>query len=56
MLLHSQQIDVSYFAAGILAHLASEGEKAWTETGVEVSWHQALSNLGKHTGPKPVIL
>lgn len=28
-LLHSQQIDVSYFAAGIMAHLAAEGPVAW---------------------------
>lgn len=28
-LLHSQQIDVSYFAAGIMAHLAAEGPAAW---------------------------
>ncbi|OQR66240.1 protein zyg-11B-like [Tropilaelaps mercedesae] len=28
-LLHSQHIDVSYFAAGIVAHLASDGERAW---------------------------
>lgn len=28
-LLHSQQIDVSYFAAGIMAHLAAEGPTAW---------------------------
>lgn len=29
-LLHSQEVEVSYFAAGILAHLTSRGEKAWT--------------------------
>lgn len=28
-LLHSRQIDVSYFAAGIMAHLAAEGPVAW---------------------------
>lgn len=28
-LLHSSQIDVSYFAAGIFAHLASDGPEAW---------------------------
>ena len=28
-LLHSQHIDVSYFAAGIVAHLASDGSDAW---------------------------
>lgn len=29
-LLHSTEVEVSYFAAGILAHLTSRGEKAWT--------------------------
>ncbi|CAG01679.1 unnamed protein product, partial [Tetraodon nigroviridis] len=29
-LLHSQEVEVSYFAAGILAHLTSRGEKAWS--------------------------
>ncbi|KAM9358319.1 protein zyg-11 homolog [Symphorus nematophorus] len=29
-LLHSQEVEVSYFAAGILAHLTSRGEEAWT--------------------------
>ncbi|BFY99650.1 hypothetical protein BsWGS_02689 [Bradybaena similaris] len=28
-MLHGQHIDVSYFAAGILAHLCSDGEDAW---------------------------
>lgn len=28
-LLHTAHIDVSYFAAGIVAHLASDGEEAW---------------------------
>nr|KAG5711819.1 hypothetical protein BaRGS_023583 [Batillaria attramentaria] len=28
-LLHTNHIDVSYFAAGIVAHLASDGEEAW---------------------------
>lgn len=28
-LLKSENIDVSYFAAGIVAHLASDGEKQW---------------------------
>ncbi|KAK7100174.1 hypothetical protein V1264_023165 [Littorina saxatilis] len=28
-LLHTKHIDVSYFAAGIVAHLASDGEEAW---------------------------
>ncbi|KAG5881719.1 hypothetical protein JTB14_037935 [Gonioctena quinquepunctata] len=30
ILLKSENIDVSYFAAGIIAHLASEGEEHWT--------------------------
>ncbi|XP_051954152.1 protein zyg-11 homolog [Xyrauchen texanus] len=29
-LLNSSEVEVSYFAAGILAHLASRGEKVWT--------------------------
>uniref|UniRef100_A0A8C5BDU4 Zyg-11 family member, cell cycle regulator n=1 Tax=Gadus morhua TaxID=8049 RepID=A0A8C5BDU4_GADMO len=29
-LLHSTEVEVSYFAAGILAHLTSRGEQAWT--------------------------
>ncbi len=29
-LLHSSEVEVSYFAAGILAHLTSRGEKVWT--------------------------
>uniref|UniRef100_A0A672ZVA2 Zyg-11 homolog (C. elegans) n=1 Tax=Sphaeramia orbicularis TaxID=375764 RepID=A0A672ZVA2_9TELE len=29
-LLHSLEVEVSYFAAGILAHLTSRGEEAWT--------------------------
>jgi hypothetical protein len=29
-LLHSVHLDVSYFAAGIVAHLASDGAETWT--------------------------
>lgn len=29
-LLHSPEVEVSYFAAGILAHLTSRGETVWT--------------------------
>lgn len=29
-LLHSPEVEVSYFAAGILAHLTSRGESVWT--------------------------
>ncbi|XP_064415885.1 protein zyg-11 homolog isoform X2 [Latimeria chalumnae] len=29
-LLHSKEVEVSYFAAGILAHLLSRGEQVWT--------------------------
>jgi len=29
-LLHSVHLDVSYFAAGIVAHLASDGADTWT--------------------------
>jgi hypothetical protein len=28
-LMHASQIDVGYFAAGIIAHLASDGPQAW---------------------------
>ena len=42
-LLHSQQIDVSYFAAGIFAHLASEGPGAWTSD--VVPRHQILNDM-----------
>ncbi|XP_054290704.1 protein zyg-11 homolog B-like [Macrosteles quadrilineatus] len=45
-LLHSSQIDVSYFAAGIMAHLASQGKKAWQDSGAELSWQDALCDLG----------
>lgn len=31
-LLKSEHIDVSYFAAGIVAHLASDGPENWTVT------------------------
>lgn len=31
-LLHSPEVEVSYFAAGILAHLTSRGQEAWTLT------------------------
>ncbi|XP_076353569.1 protein zyg-11 homolog B-like [Tachypleus tridentatus] len=34
LLLHSRHIDVSYFAAGIVAHLASDGPSAWIVTSV----------------------
>ncbi|KAK1165118.1 hypothetical protein AOXY_G13570 [Acipenser oxyrinchus oxyrinchus] len=30
VLLHSSEVEVSYFAAGIIAHLMSRGEEAWT--------------------------
>uniref|UniRef100_A0A1B6MT34 Uncharacterized protein n=1 Tax=Graphocephala atropunctata TaxID=36148 RepID=A0A1B6MT34_9HEMI len=45
-LLHSSQIDVSYFAAGIMAHLASQGESAWGQSGASVGWQAALAELG----------
>lgn len=43
-LLHSSQIDVSYFAAGIMAHLAAEGSEAWT--GSHISRQNILTELG----------
>lgn len=33
-LLHSEHIDVSYFAAGIISHLASDGDSNWTVTNI----------------------
>jgi len=38
-LLHSDHIDVSYFAAGIIAHLASDGAETWV---VDVVTRQEL--------------
>lgn len=32
-LLHSPEVEVSYFAAGILAHLTSRGQEAWALSG-----------------------
>jgi len=34
-LLQAEQIDVSYFAAGIVAHLASDGEQSWLIAGTD---------------------
>ena len=36
-LLKAEQIDVSYFAAGIVAHLASDGEQSWLIAGTDLS-------------------
>lgn len=44
-LLHSNQIDVSYFAAGIVAHLASDGPRCWTVTCVSLD--EMLQELGQ---------
>ncbi|KAM7287261.1 protein zyg-11 homolog B [Ixodes scapularis] len=44
-LLHSSQIDVSYFAAGIVAHLASDGQERWTATCVSLK--EMLRELGE---------
>lgn len=44
-LLHSSQIDVSYFAAGIVAHLASDGPVHWKATCV--SLQEMLHELGE---------
>ncbi|XP_035214412.1 protein zyg-11 homolog B-like isoform X1 [Stegodyphus dumicola] len=43
-LLHSEHIDVSYFAAGIIAHLASEGENFWNCNCI--SWNDVILELG----------
>ncbi|RZF46386.1 hypothetical protein LSTR_LSTR007919 [Laodelphax striatellus] len=45
-LVHSPQIDVSYFAAGIMAHLASEGGAAWGGLGVGLLRAEVLQELG----------
>ena len=34
-LLHSEHIEVSYFAAGIASHLISDGAEAWTVTSIK---------------------
>ncbi|XP_021002485.1 protein zyg-11 homolog [Parasteatoda tepidariorum] len=43
-LLQSEHIDVSYFAAGIVAHIASEGESFWTCTSVK--YEEMVNGLG----------
>ncbi|GLH07966.1 Protein zer-1 homolog [Gryllus bimaculatus] len=45
-LLHSSHIDVSYFAAGIIAHLASDGSDIWSVTS-GVTREQLLHELGE---------
>ncbi|XP_018322047.1 protein zyg-11 homolog B-like isoform X2 [Agrilus planipennis] len=45
LLLKSEHMDVSYFAAGIIAHLASDGPAMWTVT--NYSREQMLSELEK---------
>ena len=42
-LLTAEQIDVSYFAAGIIAHLASDGAHVWSVAGTDRE--DALSEL-----------
>lgn len=42
-LLHSEHIDVSYFAAGIVAHIASEGEEFWSCSCI--SWKEMIDEL-----------
>lgn len=42
-LLHSDQIDVSYFAAGIFSHLISDGVDIWT--GIETPREEVISDL-----------
>ncbi|KAG8192667.1 hypothetical protein JTE90_009696 [Oedothorax gibbosus] len=44
-LLGSRHIDVSYFAAGIVAHLASEGETFWTFWN-QPNWNEMVTELG----------
>lgn len=42
-LMHSSQIDVSYFAAGIFAHISSDGPKSWEYTSIDI--HLLLEEL-----------
>ncbi|GFQ78435.1 protein zyg-11 homolog B [Trichonephila clavata] len=44
-LLHSRHIDVSYFAAGIVAHLTSEGESFWYFWN-QNNWSEMVTELG----------
>ncbi|GLV36988.1 uncharacterized protein CBL_02179 [Carabus blaptoides fortunei] len=44
-LLHSVHIDVSYFAAGIISHLASDGDAAWSVT--NITRQEMLHELGE---------
>lgn len=34
-LLHSAELEVSYFAAGVISHLTSLGEQAWTLSSIQ---------------------
>ncbi|XP_065349750.1 protein zyg-11 homolog [Cloeon dipterum] len=43
-LLHSEHLDVSYFAAGIVAHLASDGAETWSVP--NISRNDMLEELG----------
>jgi len=45
MLLDSEHIDVSYFAAGIAAHLLSDGPRAWHNMPSHPSREQLLDQL-----------
>ncbi|XP_069126204.1 protein zyg-11 homolog B-like [Argopecten irradians] len=44
-LIHAEQIDVSYFAAGIIAHLASDGAEAWLVSSTDRE--EILQELGE---------
>ncbi|KAL0114809.1 hypothetical protein PUN28_011855 [Cardiocondyla obscurior] len=45
MLLDSEHIDVSYFAAGIAAHLLSDGPRSWCNMPSQSSREQLLDQL-----------
>jgi len=45
--MHAQLIDVSYFAAGIIAHLASVGTDAWLVCGTSLDRQEILQELGE---------
>lgn len=41
--MHSKHIDVSYFAAGIVAHIVSDGDKEWPQNCIQK--HEVVEDL-----------
>jgi len=54
-LLHSPEVEVSYFAAGILAHLTSRGADAWT-LGPELRAELLEQLVGKRPAAAVVVV